>query len=355
MGRYGSRVPAPDDAGLEEPLVPASIVEDASLLRRFGAEYRGPHAAEDALRWLAHPDDAGPSGAASPLAALQPLRAALYRSGAGAAELDAYRRAEEAIRADRREAWVALQAVLGAGALARPASAAAGSSEVPAGHLQAAAAHAARGRRPLIVVAVAVGLALVAGGGFAMLRSGSAIFTGATPHPTPTAAPVVTVDAHPADFETLSATSEAALLTAAFESMSSPAAVKARDDLLAAPDASLPVPSAGNLLLDANDREDGAATNGNGAYVRAHPARVGDGGTLQLHVVTKQPASWSWRVLVMDRSTHVVRTAFVVVGAQDHGQLQSASLMLGRDEVPAGMRLSVAPRTPYFWTAGYLY
>ncbi len=219
------------------------------------------------------------------------------------------------------------------------------------GTSEAAAAHAARGRRPLIVVAAAVGLALVAGGGFAMLRSGSASFTGATPHPTPTAAPVVTVDAHPADFETLSATSEAALLTAAFESMSSPAAVKARDDLLAAPDASLPVPSAGNLLLDANDREDGAATNGNGAYVRAHPARVGDGGTLQLHVVTKQPASWSWRVLVMNRSTHVVRTAFVVVGAQDHGQLQSASLMLGRDEVPAGMRLSVAPRTPYFWTA----
>src|SRR5438270_329139 len=111
-------MPAPDDAGLDEPLVPGATVEDASLLRRFAAEY---------------------------------------------------------------------------------------------------------------------GLALVAGGGFAMLRSGSPAHMGATPPPVATAVPVVTVDAHPADFQALSATGEAALLTAAFQSMSSPAADNARNDLLAAP------------------------------------------------------------------------------------------------------------------------
>ncbi|MDQ1514109.1 MAG: hypothetical protein QOC59_1951, partial [Microbacteriaceae bacterium] len=69
----------------ESALAPADcerLIGDRRFRRRFDAAYRGSADPGDALWWLAHPDERGPSGADTPRRPLPELRRQVYRPGA---------------------------------------------------------------------------------------------------------------------------------------------------------------------------------------------------------------------------------------------------------------------------------
>ena len=139
----------------------------ASLERRFALAYRGPHAPADALHWIEHPDDRGPTGAEPPRAAASALRRVAYGADPVAAG-DAVGRLRElldGVAADRAEALRALRVAAGAGEPAGPPVAPRRAVLVPT-----------RGFLAAVVAALVLGA--VAGGASALLPGAAPAATG---------------------------------------------------------------------------------------------------------------------------------------------------------------------------------
>jgi hypothetical protein len=83
---------------------------DADFCARVGREYAGEHDVLDALWWLSHPDDIGPSGASSPRRLLSIARRSLYGHEPAATEVQGYAIAAERERSDRERLVAAVAA-----------------------------------------------------------------------------------------------------------------------------------------------------------------------------------------------------------------------------------------------------
>lgn len=135
-------------------------LDDPDLLRRFAAAYRGPHRPEDALWWLRHPDEPGPSGAPPPSAEPARLRRDLYLPAPPPQVHERFRAAEQRVADGTALAADALRAVE-----RRPAPTAAAATPLPTGH-PVRSSHggqrlwAAAGACAVLAGAVAAGLAL---------------------------------------------------------------------------------------------------------------------------------------------------------------------------------------------------
>jgi hypothetical protein len=142
------------------------------LARRFALEYRGEHDAADALYWLEHPDEKGPSGSPSPSRPLIELRRALYRPDVTAADHERYEAARALVDADFAVAAAARDGIVATMAAERARVA---------------------GRQWPRVAAVATTAVVVVAGAVTL----GSTATGSAPAPTPTASLWIGVDRFP--------------------------------------------------------------------------------------------------------------------------------------------------------------
>lgn len=141
------------------PVDTGAMPSTANLLARFRQAYRGRHDPEDALFWLEHPDQRGPSGASPPGVAALTLRRQVYGPGSTPVAAGRLRDLQAQQERDRIEARRALSIAL----TERPPVNA--PPETPASREVGPDIDAARGRsiRPLLRTAL-IALGCVAAG-----------------------------------------------------------------------------------------------------------------------------------------------------------------------------------------------
>lgn len=89
------------------------LMLDRAFRRRFEAAYRGAADPRDALWWLAHPEEPGPSGADAPGTHLAGLRRLVYREDPAPGAVGDLQRALDRIERDRQAAAAAFRAATG--------------------------------------------------------------------------------------------------------------------------------------------------------------------------------------------------------------------------------------------------